>query len=367
MKPSNPIRIINPSIDDYENTVVIRGVIDNDSLGDLKIDYYQRELLPSKSRREIARGLQNGERLPDIVLGMRGETFSVDNGVLNLHDDVFIIDGRQRRDTILEYFCKETLAKTPRLGATIHLNTTVDWERQEFHKLNQFQSKVSPNILLRNNKEDHMAVTTLYGLTKSDKNFVMYDKICWQQNMAKGELITANSMLTVMLMMHSHLQGYPGSGLSSTVPASDRLIGKVGIPIFRDNVKSFFNLLDESFGIRRVTYKGGASYLKLGFMQVLSRLLSDHQVFWKQPDDRRLVVPYELKRKLAKFPITDPEIMRLSSASGASRYTLYLHILNHLNSGKRTGRIVGRNQVVTFSADADAVGIDDVEEDRETA
>ena len=344
-----PIRIINPSIDDYENTVVIRGVVDNDSLQDLKIDFYQRELLPSKSRRQIANGLIAGDRLPDIVLGMRGDTFEMPSHTsLLLCAPVYIIDGRQRRDTILEY--SANLTKNPRLGAVIHLNTTPDWERQEFHKLNQFQSKVSPNILLRNNKEDHAAVATLYGLTTADKNFVMYGLVSWQQNMLKGQLITASTLLVVMLMLHGHLNGFPSTGLARTVPASDKLISRVGLPIFRENVKAFFSLLDECWGIKRVTFRGGAPWLRQTMMVVIARLLSNHQIFWKQPDDKRLVIPYLLKNKLSKFPMNDPEIVRLASTSGAGRLTLYLHLLNHMNSGKRTGKLVSRNPTVDFDA-----------------
>lgn len=347
------IRIINPSIDDFQNTVVIRGILDLDTIKHLKTDYYQRELLPSSSRRNIISALESGERLPDIILGMRGEEFQLsDNPDLSLFlcSPTFIIDGQQRIKSILQYLadCKQA-PKPIRIGATIHLNTTPIFERELFQKLNQFQAKVSPNILLRNNKEDHPLIATFYGLTRSDKNFILFNRVCWQQNQTKTELMSAVTMSKIILALHAHISPGRHGGSRMILDHTDRLLSRIGLPIARANTKAFYELIDSCWGIARIHIKSGAPYMRLAFQEVLARCLSDHPIFWK--DDKRLEVGYIWKKKLSSFPFQDPEIIRLCGSSGASRFTLYMHLLNHLNSGKRQNRLISRTPSITFDSE----------------
>lgn len=344
------VKILHPSIDEFEKTVVIRGVVDNASLKHLKTDYYQRELLPSVARKSIRKALEDGDNLPDIELGMRGCDFSGDDPsrFIELQDPVFIVDGQQRVKTVIEWLTSDH-EKPARLGATIHLNTTPEWEKGRFQKLNQLQKKVSPNILLRNLKEEHPVVATMYGLTTADKQFVLYDRVSWSQFMKRSHLISAVTMVHVIMRLHSHLAAGLSSGVSYTVLGSDVLVQRIGLPVVRTNIKAFFNLIDEVWGIRRIHIKGGAAYMRRPFLEVLARLLSDHPEFWK--DDKRLEVGHLWKRKLGVFEIGDPEIVRLAAATGAARNTLYFHILQHLNSGKRINRLVSRKPSITFASE----------------
>ena len=68
------VKVLNGALDfwkDDQNTIILRGSIDPDSLPLLKVDEYQREVLPLSTIQEIMQGLQTGS-VPDIVLGMRG-------------------------------------------------------------------------------------------------------------------------------------------------------------------------------------------------------------------------------------------------------------------------------------------------------
>jgi hypothetical protein len=340
------IRILNPSIDDYHNTVVIRGILDNDDLGNLKTDYYQRELLPSSSRKHIREAIISGARLPDVILGMRGDEFELDKKILYLVNPVFIIDGQQRIKTLIEMLED---ARKIRLGATIHLNTIPDFERDLFQKLNQYQKQVSPNILLRNTKEDHPVIATMYGLTHTDKNFPLYDRICWSQNMKRNDLLSAATFLHIILHLHAHLAPGRATGVHYAVTNSDVLVKRIGLPAIRANIKTFFDLIETCWGIKRIHIKGGAPYMRRTFLEILGRLFSDHTDFWSGDKEQRLEIPYALRKKLTSFPISDPEIMRLAAASGASRITLYSHFINHINSSKRTHRLTSRKPSITFN------------------
>jgi hypothetical protein len=152
------VRILKPSLDDevFPGNPVLRGVIDPASLSELCIDrHYQREFLSSGTRRAIIQALNRHERLPDLELGMRGENWSFGadaenpNEVVELHDPVFLIDGQQRRGSILEYLERFPEEKSVRQGVCIHFSTTMEWERERFQALNLNQTRVSANVLLR--------------------------------------------------------------------------------------------------------------------------------------------------------------------------------------------------------------------------
>jgi hypothetical protein len=346
---TNPVYILNPSLDTYENETVLRGVIDSASLADLKVDFYQRELLPALSRRNILTGFRSGHKIPDIVLGMRGENFAFEpGGNALLFDPVYIIDGQQRCRTASEHLEIEG-ARPVRLGATVHFNTSPLSERNQFQALNQWQLKVSARVILRNDKDKYAAVDLLYGLSCRDPSFVLYNRVCWEQNMRRQNLMSATTMMYALLRLHSHIVPGLMSSLGQAEDTSNVLIEKLGVSLVRQNVRALFELIDGCWGMRDIHFKGGAAYVKRGFIETIARLLSDHPVFWR--DGTRLEVTAPWRRKLATFPISDPEIMRLAGATGAARTSLYLHFLVHLNSGKRAHRLVSRHPVPNFAAE----------------
>ena len=356
------MKILRPSLDDFRETTVLRGIIDRQSLPELRSDFYQREKLPESSRREIQYALATGAPLPDIEIGMRGDHWQVDEtdqGIILL-DPCYIIDGRQRVETLREFIAEypEALAA---LGATVHFNTTIDWERARFHTLNTSRIKVAPSVLLRNIKDDCQGLASLYGLSRTQADFALHQRVCWSQNMARDELLTGMTYVRTSLRIHAHLA--PTRHVMSAAgmpPIIDRVVERVGLPMWRANTVEFWRLLDELWGIRTLRAKGSAPYLLGSFLSVLCDILADHVDFWRQPDELKLAIPEELKRKLKKFPISDPEVVRLAGSGGKAREALYFILVTHINSGKRTRRLVPRNVRATIPP---MFGDDDDEEE----
>lgn len=349
----NPVKIINGALDEVKESpigIILRGVITADSLHHLLRDDYQREAQPLTSQGRILEALEKGEPLPDIELGMRGENVTSREGNFFLKDPVYIIDGLQRVSTAI-HFCQTNPGAVVRLGATVHFNTTREWERKRFHTLNTNRLKVSPNVLLRNMREENPGVLALYGLSTNDKGFALHNRVSWTQRMAKGELLTATTFVKVVAMTHSHKVAGKGSAIDEVAPALAKIVQVFGVQVMRENVRTFFNLVDECWGIKRVQYREGAVQMKHAFLQVLARILADHYDFWQGDDEKRLFVNADLKRKIAQFPIHDPEIMRLSSSGGMARVILYNMFRDHINSGKRTKRLTPRVDVVALVAE----------------
>jgi hypothetical protein len=331
------IKIIHAALDEIEGKeIILRGVVDPDSLHLLQTAEYQREVLPLAHIRELVKAFDEGS-IPDITLGMRGGSYTEKNQAFYLQDDVFIIDGLQRTTAAIE---RLQAGKSARLGATIYFNTTEAWEREQFHNLNALRVKLSPNILLRNTRAKIEIVETLFSLTTSDKNCVMRDRVCWSQRMVRSHLISALTFLKTIAWLHSHVAaGGKSNSLEEIVTGLQNMAEKISGSVLVHNMKAFFNLIDECWGIRSVAFKEGASYMRLTFLLTLASLFSRHQDFWR---DKKLFVEKELQRKIKGFPLNDPNVKNLTAASGKARHILYQMLVEHVNSGKRTKRLTLR-------------------------
>jgi hypothetical protein len=130
----------------------------------------------------------------------------------------------------------------------------------------------------------------------------------------------------------------------------------VGKQVMRDNTKMYFEVLDSAFGVRRVAFKQGASYMKSGFLLSLARVFSNHEDFWR---GEKLFVEAPLLRKIAQFPYSDPQIVQLASSGGKGPDILYVLMVDHINSGKRTRRL--RPRIVEDLPEAEELEDEDPE------
>lgn len=339
---TNSIKITNAALEEGPNdTIRLRGVVDSSCLHLLKSAPYQREALPLAKLGDLIEVYKTGGSVPDIELGMRGQHYVTRGDDFYLQDDVFMIDGLQRVTAAIQAM-QLGCELPPRIGARISFSTDEKWEREQFRILNQDRTKLSPSILIRNMKETNEAVAMLYNLCK-DSSFVLNGRVCWQQGMNRTELVTALTFLKVAGRLH----GFTGRGRSNNqaevASALERSMKTVGRNIMRDNLKTFFDVVEQCWGIRRVTYKQGAAHLSTTFMSCLADLFSNHYDFWKGDNETRLFVSQDLIRKLALFPIvSDPGVSNLAGSGGKAMEMLYTLLFNHINSGKRTRRLKTR-------------------------
>jgi len=331
------VKLINAALDEDENkNIVLRGIVDLGSLDKLLIDSYQREILPVSKIKNLMKAYEEG-KVPDLDLGMRGGNYLEKEGAFYLKDDVYVIDGLQRvtaakRCTVADH------TRLPRVGAIVHFNTTHDWEKKRFRILNTTNVKLSPSVLIRNMKDEYEVIDMLIQLTK-DKTFVLCDKVTWGQGMKRDELITGAVLLKVSGILHSRL----GPGLRSnhymdSITSLQKVYDKYSRNLLRKNIKTFWEVMDECYKVRFISFKEGAVYLRKGFLTTLAGVFADHSNFW---DDAALSMSKDLRRKISCFPINDPEVVRLATHSGAtSSDILYQLMVRHINSGKRTRRLV---------------------------
>jgi hypothetical protein len=353
MTDRSSIKVVNGSLQETpQGEIILRGVLDPHSLQLLEVDEYQREILSPRKVKELQAAIRK-HGVPDIELGMRGERFLERDGAFYLQDTVFIVDGLQRTTAGLEII-KEPDDFLPFLGCKVHFSTTEDSEREMFEDQNLGQTKLSPNVTLRNKGRTVPAAAALFKLS-TNRSFVLSDQISWNQNMKRRDMLTAATFVKVTGMLHSHAGPGRTSNVVDLINGVQKIMDNVGQAAMVTNVRTFFDIVDQCWGIRRVTYKSGASFLKAGFLLTLARVFSDHTNFWKED---KLFLDRTLVAKLASFPIDDPEVTRLASSGGPGLNILYILIVDHINSGKRTKRLTPRRAL------QDTV-VEDVVEDAE--
>ena len=353
------IKVVNGALDTAGSDVVLRGVLDPQSLKLIKVDDYQREVLPITSLSSLVKAFANkASKVPDVTLGARGGNFTEREGAFYLQDDVYVADGLQRISAAM-HSMRSNANLAPHLGAVVYFNTSRASEMELFRILNVRRLKLSPNVLVRNMRESNAAVNVLYGLT-FDRSWILYDRVCWTQRMRRNELITAVTLLKVVGSLHSTFGPGLSTGVEDLSAAVAKTMDSVGRAAMRENVRTFFDAIDEAWGVRSVSFKEGAVYLRNTFLYSLSLVLAHHQNFWK---GSKLYIPLDLRKKLSTFPVADPSVQGLAGAHGSARMMLYQLLVNHLNSGRRVGRLRPFREVdpISMTPDADEIVEEPVE------
>ncbi|MBI2410058.1 hypothetical protein HYV30_03395 [Candidatus Kaiserbacteria bacterium] len=302
---------------------------------------YQREVLPLVQISKLIEAFKSGS-VPDIDLGMRGHTVAEREGTFILKDDVYIVDGLQRVTAGLQFI---QAGGVPRLGATVHFGTTEEWERERFKILNVDRIPLSPNVLLRNLREKISVIETLYNLSM-EPTFTMGRRICWDQRQNRNHLISALMFIKTVGVLHSYFGPGRSHKLHELARSMQTTMEKVGRNTLRANVVIFFDLVDECWGIKKVVFREGAVWLRGTFLWALADILALHENFWRGD---RLFVDADLTAKIRLFPVTDPTVAQLSSSGGKARDMLRAMLVDHINAGKRTKRLISRSPMVKVS------------------
>jgi len=330
------LRILSGALDVLNgDQIVLRGVIDPASLGGLLRPDYQRETLPKSTIEGLMEAFRNGSgRVPDVELAVRGGRYGCTDsgGTYTITGDVYIIDGLQRISAARQFAYD---GGRPLVGAMIHFGTTEHWERERFRILNMQRSRLSPNVLLRNQASECPSLRLLCDLC-TDESFVLYQRISWSQHMRREELLTALTFLKTAMRLHSKFGAGRYVSVSGIWQALPHLMANVGHAAMIENIRTFFELLDATWGIRGILYKDRATHLKGAFLAALADVISEYPAFWLE---KRLRIDRDLQKKIGQFGLNDPNV-RAMACSGSSIGLLSRLIVDHINSGKRTRRLV---------------------------
>jgi len=344
------VKLQSAALDDKNGEIVAHGWLDLEAIQGLRVGDYQREILEFRSGRKslMHKAIEAGERLPDIMLGMRGQSYSTRGSAMLLENDVFIVDGLQRVSALRKFAADNPeRASEIRIGAEVRFGTTRDSEKNLFTVLNIHRKAMSPSVILRNERNNSDGVATLYGLSMHDKNFAMVGRVCWDQQMHRGELVTALSFAKMAITLHRHAG--PGgrhlAGVDFIPKTLDNMAKAVGLQSFRGNITAFYEVMDEVWGIRGIKYTDRATHTRNNMTLQLAGMFSDHEEFW---DGNKLVVDASQKSKLKSFPIDDPTIVRLAGAGTVAGVLLYRHFVDHMNKSRAANRHLTTRRIDTF-------------------
>lgn len=360
------VRLRQAGLTEVNGEIIAQGFVDIEAIGQLKVADYQREVLKGTGDRAhrlttLERAVDDGTRLPAIVLGMRGENFRSSGDDLLLNDPVYIVDGLQRTHAMQSSAERHPeRAEGMMIGCEVRFGTSHETEKELFQTLNTKRTGMSPNVILRNARDKNKAILTIYGLSTSDSTSPIYDRVQWGQRRTRGQLFTALAVVRTMDMLHRHTnyktgRGVVGAGahggghaVANMLSVIDRKSQAVGLKTFRENICEFFDVVDQSFGLRAIEYGELSPHLRTNFLIILARLLSDHEDFW---DGNQLNVSTTHKKKLASFAIDDPNIIRLCGGSNTTQPILYGLIKEHMNKGLKSRHLTPRQRDASLDAE----------------
>lgn len=350
-KDKEVIRLQRSSLDDLSGEIIAHGWLDIEAIEHLRVGDYQREILeaPRGGRKSSLRvAIESGERLPDIMLGMRGEKYTPRGTDMLLESDVYVVDGLQRISALRKHAADHPEdAKNILIGTEVRFNTTRETEKDLFTKLNVNRKAMSPSVILRNERNNSNGVATLYGLSMHDKTCAMLGKVCWDQQMHRGELCTALAFTKTCITLQRHTaQGGRHLSTLRIIPGIlDNQAAAIGLQNFRSNIITFYNVIDEVWGLRGIKYTDKATQTRLNFLIQLAAMFSDHEDFW---EGKKLTVDASQKAKLKSFPIDDPTVIRLAGSGSSVGLLLYRLLVDHMNKGKATNRYLVTRRIEEY-------------------
>jgi len=276
------VRILSASLDtDDDGEIIIRGVLDQDTLKYIRFDWYQREQgFSPRHTNEIVGALFAGHKIDDITIGMRGQRCESKGDVYVLQDRCFCINGGQRL-----YATAVALKERPdlkvRLGVKAYTSTTEESENDMFCKMNTTQVRVAASVLLRNRKKKSHAAALLIALNKNS-DFALKDRIAWDQVRTRHELISGFTFARIVGALHSHKGGALNSSkLYDLLDGLDALVENIGDASVNTNIIRFYDAIDKCWNIRNLA--GGrpaAPQMNAVFLRTIARLLSRYPEFW---------------------------------------------------------------------------------------
>lgn len=343
MTKRTSVKVTNAALEKVQgtDTVILRGAIDPDSLDLLQVDDYQREVLNGRRIQSFQTALGKGS-VPDIDLGMRGEKFRVvpeDDGsdTIFLQNQVFIVDGLQRVSAARR-MSQDDKAGCPHLGAKIYFGTNKEWEKNRFEVLNDRRTKVSPNILIRNLADDFSALEMLSHLCLA-KEFALYKRVSWGQRQKTNEIMNIRTLARMVMLLHKRYTTKASATKPRDIAESlQQIMEKVGRTTMRKNIIAFFDVIDGAWSIRNITYKEHSTHIKSGFMIALATVFVDYEhVYW---NGHSLTIDKQTRNKLKQFNLADPYVKELSIGKDQKATLLAELIVNHINKGRRTRRLV---------------------------
>lgn len=299
------VRILNASLDEEEDRIIIRGALDQSTIKFINMGWYQREQgFSHLHTQDIVEAYFNGSKVPDITIGMRGNRTSGKANIFILKDKCYCIDGGQRL-----YAAAMALRERPdlkiSLGAKVFTDTNEEFENEMFCKLGTTQKRIAPSVLLRNRKKKSPAARVLVEMNKHS-DFALKDRVTWDQSRTRHELISGYSFSRVVGALHSHRAPVRSAKIYELLDGLDLLVERIGEESLRNNAIRFFDAIDACWTIRQLS--GGREsrpHLKPVFLMTLARLMSSYPDFWEGKERDDFFFPQSYLKRLRGFKLAD--------------------------------------------------------------
>lgn len=324
------ILITNGALEDAPNNrIILRGVIGPSDLRKLGVASYQKKTHSASKLRRLGQAVVNGDRLPDIECGMRGQRFDSEDKNFLLYDPCYIIDGLQRKMALTAVASRDATINCS-IGILVNFDTTEAWERARFEKLATDRTQVAPSVILRNAAKDDQVARMIYELTTDDRDCILYNRVTWDQHSVAGEIILGATLYKVITLLHSWKVAPGSTRAHALVTQVNEIAEHIGDAVMLSNTRKFFELVDYFWGFRGIQKRDGVVQCKADFLYVMAELMAMMTIFW---DGSMLDDGLKVRRLKPKLAIT-PKLKDWLAPNRDARAHILIYYKRELNKNR---------------------------------
>lgn len=345
------IKVISPSITQQDGRIIIRGLLDNNYLSNINTPDYQRELVKNRvywglvntfSKQDISADRNKNTCVPDVTLACRGsKQYRKNSQSVVLPDGkVFLVDGLQRISALLHaqelHLEHSSNPFQAQLGCIIHMDTTIEFEREMFKNLNTNHTSVAADVILREYRHTSEPARAIFDWCSMEGSAPISKFICWQQTMNKSHLLRANSIFRTANTLMARFAGSGGvtktADLINMAETQFRAVG--GVVNYMHNLNTYYEALEEAFRLTNPEQRVPNSLHLLPHL-AFADLMAKHDDFWDN-SGLRLKVPKSILPKISTFTFTMENVRALMSSTKSSSVTMLRTLMvEHIDKGKQ--------------------------------
>lgn len=253
-------------------------------------EYQRMEMTSGDKQADLMAALApEGIGVPgDLLACMRGESFHRvgQSEVVLETDSLYLLDGHQRIAAARARL--KAGQKVQPLGIKILLGTAEEEEVKLFEQHNLYQTNVSSDVHLRNS-DTNPTIRDLHKFATTTEGF---PKVRWDQQKVPGEQLKARMLFETTIVLHGYS---PGKPLDEILVALEEVGKKHGTTLVVQNVKAFFEVVEEIFGVRPDDERDDAVRVsklmyRLPLLCGLAKLFSKYEQFWDKKSPNKLKV-----------------------------------------------------------------------------
>ena len=338
-----------------DGTFVVRGLLRRACYGKYNFGRYQRQEGSNTGR--IGEHMKKAQ-VQDTTVCVRNikeMVYDTESQSLYIIGEPYVTDGG-RRFGAGQYLEQNGDALYSLLGAMVFLNTTENFELNQFLGMNTEHKGIARQKLLQITGFSSPSIRRLEVLCKEDPSSALYGIGSWGDGVPG--IFTCNNIVRTIDYTHRWVVAqHPGefkkrpTSVRDLAKHMETLCDKISEDIVIENTETYWRTIREVFPAFNTATRNNRddyAFVNSTFHFGLGLTLALHEEFWEGP---RLVIPKTYKESLATYDHMDETIIKLSqdtSSRVSVKIDAMMSIRDHLNYRRSANRLTPRMAYTKF-------------------